>query len=57
MDEVPLPEHGVLRKGVIYRVPAPRGVPRRPLDQETLDTIARVERKLIREYLEKKRAS
>jgi hypothetical protein len=57
MDEVPLPEHGVLRKGVIYRVPAPRGVPRRPLDQETLDTIARVQRKLIREYLEKKRGS
>ena len=55
MDEVPLPEHGVLRKGVIYRVPAPRTPPRRPLDPETLEILARGRRKLIREYLERRR--
>jgi len=56
MDEVPLPERGVLRRGVIYRVPAPRTRPRRELDSETLAIIQRGREKLIREYL-RRRAS
>ncbi len=56
MDEVPLPERGLLRKGMIYRVPAPRTAPRRELDPETHEILARGRRKLIREYLERRRS-
>ncbi|HEY4620508.1 MAG TPA: hypothetical protein VIG93_02315 [Gaiellaceae bacterium] len=54
MDEVPLPESGIL-KGVIYRVRGPRTEPKRELAPEVLEVIRRGEQKLIREYLEKKK--
>jgi hypothetical protein len=57
MDEVPLPERGILRKGVVYRVPAPRTAPKRELDPETLAIIQRGREKVIREYLKRRRAS
>jgi len=57
MDEVPLPERGVLPKGVIYRVPAPRTGPKRKLDPETLAIIQRGREKLTREYLSRRHAS
>jgi len=56
MDELPLPERGVLRKGVIYRVPAPRTGPKRELDAETLAIIERGRRKQIQEYLDSRRS-
>ena len=57
MDEVPLPERGILRRGVVYRVPAPPSQPKRELDAETLAIIKRGREKLIREYFERRRAS
>jgi hypothetical protein len=57
IDEVPLPERGPFRKGVIYRVPAPRTPPKRELDPETLAIIQRGREKLIREYLNRRRAT
>jgi hypothetical protein len=57
-DAQPLPRRGVLRKGVIYRVPALPGRRRRAPDPEIVEIIRRVEARKIREYLEKrKRAS
>jgi len=42
MDEFPLlPERGILRKGVLYRVPAPPRGPKREHDPETLAIIQR----------------
>jgi len=52
MDEVPLPKSGVLKKGVLYRVPAPPRQPKRELDPEILETIERGRRKRIQEYLD-----
>jgi len=57
MDEVPLPERGILRKGVLYRIPAPPPEPKRELDPETLAIIQRGREKLIREYLKRRRGS
>jgi len=57
MDEVPLPERGLLRKGVLYRVPRPPDKRKRELDPETLEIIRRVEQAQIREYLKRRRAS
>lgn len=56
MDEVPLPERGILRKGVAYRVPAPPSGPKREHDPETLEIIRRGREKAIREYLKRRRA-
>ena len=53
----PLPNGGILKKGVIYRVPAPRTPPKRSLPPEILAAIEREQRRLIREYLERRRAS
>ena len=55
MDEVPLPRNGILRKGVLYRVPAPPRQPKRELDPEILATIERGRRKRIQEYLDSRR--
>ena len=56
-DAEPLPRGGLLRKGVIYRVPA-LPTRRREPDPEVLEVIRRVEARKIREYLERrKRAS
>ncbi len=57
MDELPLPESGILRKGVIYRVPAPPRGPKRELPTDVQEIIRRGRQKTIREYLERKRAS
>ena len=57
IDGVPLPERGILRRGVIYRVPAPPSQPKRELDADTLAVIRRGREKLIREYFERRRAS
>jgi hypothetical protein len=58
MDEVPLPRRGILRRDVIYLVPAPRGGPKREHDPQTLEIIRRGRERLYREYLERrKRAS
>ena len=47
----------ILRKGVLYRIPAPPPEPKRELDPETLAIIQRGREKLIREYLKRRRAS
>ena len=57
IDGVPLPERGILKKGVIYRIPRPRHERKRELDPEILETIRRVEQAQIREYLKRRRAS
>ena len=57
IDGVPLPERGILQKGVIYRIPRPRDERKRELDPEILETIRRVEQAKIREYLKRRRAS
>jgi hypothetical protein len=58
MDEFPLlPERGIVRKGVIYRVPAPPRGPKRELDPETLAIVQRGRETVIREYLKRRRAS
>lgn len=54
LDGVPLPERGVLRKGVIYRIP---GTPKREPDPKVLAIVQRVERAQIHEYLKRRRAS
>ena len=53
-DFPPLPERGILRKGVLYRVSVPRQ-PKRELPQEVVETIRRVEAAKIREYMEKRK--
>lgn len=55
MDEVPLPKSGVLKKGVLYRVPAAPRQPKRELDPEILATLERGRRKRIQEYLDSRR--
>ena len=57
MDEFPRPERGILRKGVMYRIPKLRDAPKREHDPETLATIQRDREKQIREYLKRRRAS
>jgi len=58
MDEFPrLPERGILRKGVMYRIPRLSDGPRREHDPETLAIIQRGREKQIREYLKRRRAS
>ncbi len=58
MDEFPpLPERGILRRGVMYRIPRLADEPKRELDPETLAIIQRGREKLIREYLKRRRAS
>jgi hypothetical protein len=58
IDGEPLPEGGLLRKGVIYLVPAPKAVPKRELDPVIVEMIECEKRRRIREYLGKrKRAS
>lgn len=47
----------ILRKGVVYRVPAPPPGPKRELDPEVLEIIRRGREKTIREYLKRRRAS
>jgi hypothetical protein len=54
MREDPLNSR-ILRKGVIYRVPAPPSGPQREHDPETLEIIRRGREKAIREYFEKKK--
>ena len=54
-DAEPLPRRGVLRKGVIYRVPAPPGRKWREPDPEVVEIIRRVEEAKIRAYLEKRK--
>ena len=56
-DAEPLPKGGVLRKGVIYRVPAPPGRRWREPDPEVVEVIRRVEARKIREYFEKRKRS
>jgi len=56
IDGEPLPERGLLRKGVIYRVP--RSGPPWETDPKVLEIVRRVEQTKLREYLDKrKRAS
>jgi hypothetical protein len=55
MDEVPLPRSGVLKKGVLYRVPAPPRQPTRELDPEIVAIVERGRRKRIQEYLDSRR--
>lgn len=55
MDELPLPRSGVLKKGVLYRVPSPRRKPRPELTPEIRETIERGRRKRIQEYLDSRR--
>jgi hypothetical protein len=58
MDEFPLlPERGILRRGVMYRIPMLPDVPKREHDPETLAIIQRGREKVIREYLKRRRAS
>ena len=58
MDEFPpLPERGILRRGVMYRIPRLPAGPKREFDPETLAIIQRGREKVIREYLERRRAS
>jgi len=49
----PLPEHGPLRKGVIYRIPG-FGAPRET-DPKILEIVRRVERAELRAYLEERK--
>ncbi len=48
----PLPEHGPLRKGVIYRIPG-LGPPRKT-DPKVLEIVRRVEQAEFRAYLEER---
>jgi len=58
MDEFPLlPERGVLRRGVMYRIPRIPDQPKRELDPEVLEILRRGREKSIREYLKRRRAS
>ncbi len=41
MDEVPFPERGFVRRGVIYRLPAPPRGPKRELPREVVELIRR----------------
>jgi hypothetical protein len=55
-DDLPLPERGMLRRGVLYRLPAPRGwSSKRATDPDVLEAARRGQRKLLREYLERRR--
>jgi len=57
MDEVPLPECRVLRRGMMIRIPRIPEPPKREHDPETLAILQRGREKVIREYLERRRAS
>jgi hypothetical protein len=58
MDEFPpLPERGIVPKGVISRVPRAPGERKRDPDPEVLEIIRRVEEAKIREYFKRRRAS
>ena len=46
-----------LRKGVLYRIPRLSDPPKREHDPETLAIIQRAREKLMREYLERRRAT
>jgi hypothetical protein len=54
-DAEPLPRSGVLRKGVVYRVPVPPGTVRREAGLEVLEIVRRIEARKIRAYVERRR--
>jgi len=56
-EEVPLPERGFLKKGVVYRIPHLPHRRKREPNPETLEIIRRVEEAKIREYFKRRRAS
>lgn len=51
----PLPDGGLLRKGVIYLVPATGSRSGRDVDPRIVAAIEREQRRRIREYLEARR--
>jgi hypothetical protein len=54
-DAEPLPRGGLLRKGVVYRVPVPRGSVRCEAGPDVLEIVRRIEARKIREYYEKRK--